>query len=232
MKLTLKTTLALAVLIAGSFSAPASVIAPDVTPSSTTTTYVPNPVDLNDLDHHVVYTWRIDNITLNAANITGATLTFANIANWDSNPNVLHLHLLDTAKNAGVASFVDDTTGAVPVVDFTDDFKSPRYHGQSNWLVANGTADRFLTDKSFTINPTNYTYTFTAQDLQALQSYILNGRDLALGFDPDCHFFNDGVSFSITTVTPVPEVSAFLPIIGLLAAVGGLEIRRRKKATA
>ena len=62
-----------------------------------------DPIDLNDLDHHMVYTWRIDNISLANLAIASASLTFTNISNWDSNANVLHIHLLDTAKGAGVS---------------------------------------------------------------------------------------------------------------------------------
>jgi hypothetical protein len=196
----------------------------------TTLNWQPTPVDLNDLDHHQVYTWRIDNITVDPATITSATITFNNIANWDTNTNILHLHLLDTAKFAGVTSFVDDPSNTSPVTDFTDDFVSSRYHGNSGWLVANGTGDTFLKDKSFTNTPTNYTYTFTGAQLTALQQYLTNGEDIALGFDPDCHYFNDGISFTLN-FTPVPEVANMIPITLLLVVAVGLEIRRRRRAT-
>jgi hypothetical protein len=166
---------------------------------ATPVTYTPSPSDLGDLDHHMVYTWRIDGVTANPATITGATLTFTSIQNWDSNPNVLHLHLLDTAKYAGVHSFVDDPTGAAPVTDFTDDFISTRYHSNSNWLVESGTGDTFLTDQSFTLTPVNWTYTFTGAQIAALRSYISNGHDFALGLDPDCHFFNNGAELTLNT---------------------------------
>ena len=182
--------------------------------------FTPNPSDLGDLDHHLVYTWRIDNVNVTPASITGATLTFTQIQNWDQNPNVLHLHLLDTSKYAGVHSFVDDPTGAAPVTDFTDDFISTRYHGVSNWLVAPGTSDTFLTDKSFTLSPVTWTYTFTPAQLTALRSDIANGNNLALGLDPDCHFFNNGVLFTVTTRTNgVPDNgNTFV----MLAAVTGI----------
>ncbi len=197
----------------------------------TTMSWQPSPSDLNDLDHHMVYTWRIDNINVNPATITSATISFNNIANWDTNSNILHMHLLDTAKYAGVGSFVDDPTNSAPVTDFTDDFVSSRFHGNSNWLVANGTADTFLKDKSFTNNPVDYTYTFTGAQLTALMQYISNGNDIALGFDPDCHYFNDGVTFTLN-FTPVPEVANLIPIGIMLAFAIGVEIRRRRRTTA
>jgi len=191
--------------------------------------YQPNPVDLNDLDHHEVYTWRLDNLTVNTASITGATLTFTNIANWDSNPNVLHLHLLDSAINAGVASFQDVDQTQVPVTDLTDDFVSARYHNSPGWLVANGTADTLLGNPHFTTTPTTYTLTFDTAELNALKNYIANGHDLAFGFDPDCHFFNDGIKFTIQTA-PIPEMTTTLPVIALLAGVALVELRRRRAA--
>src|SRR6185312_1157332 len=102
--------------------------------AATSLSWQPSPADLNDLDHHQVYTWRIDNISINPATITSATISFNNIANWDTNSNVLHMHLLDSARFAGVASFVDDPTNSAPVTDFTDDFISTRFHGDSHWL--------------------------------------------------------------------------------------------------
>jgi hypothetical protein len=197
----------------------------------TTLSYQPNPVDLYDLDHHEVYTWRLDNLNMDTSSITGATLTFSNIRNWDSNDNVLHLHLLDTAINAGVASFQDVDQTQSPVVDLTDDFANARYHNSPGWLVANGTADTLLGNPSFGTAGTNYTINFTSSELAALKAYIASGHDIAFGLDPDCHFYNDGITFAIQS-TPVPEMSATLPIIALLAVAGMLEIRRRRRLAA
>jgi hypothetical protein len=195
---------------------------------TTSISYQPSPVDLNDLDHHMLYTWRIDNINLNVANISGATLTISSIRNWDSNTNVLHLHLLDTAINPGVASFQDVDQTQAPVVDLTDDFVSTRYHNSNGWLVASGTGDKLLGNPSFTTTATNYVLNFDAADLVALKNYISTGHDIALGFDPDCHFFNNGITFSIQS-TPVPEMSATLPILGLIAFVVLMQLGRVRR---
>jgi hypothetical protein len=196
--------------------------------SVTTLSFQPSPTDMNDLDHHMVYTWRIDNISLSGMAITSATLSITNISNWDTNPNVLHLHLLDTAIQSGVASFVDDPTGSAPVTDLTDDFTSSRYHSDPNWLVKAGTPDTFLANPSFTTTGVNYTLNLTSSQLQTLSAYIANGNDIAFGLDPDCHFFNDGIKFTMS-LTPVPEMSALYPILGLIAAVGSTQVLRRRR---
>ena len=41
----------------------------------TALTFQPSPVDMNDLDHHLAYTWRIDSISLSGLAVTGATLS-------------------------------------------------------------------------------------------------------------------------------------------------------------
>lgn len=196
--------------------------------SVTTLSFQPNPADLGDLNHHLVYTWKINDINLAGSAITSANLSNANISNWDTNPNVLHLHLLDTAKDAGVSSFVDDRTGSTPATDLTDDFVSGRYHNDPNWLVQSGTADTFLANPSFTTTGVNYTLDFTPTQLQSLASYAANGNDIAFGLDPDCHFYNDGLSFTMT-LTPVPEMSALYPLLGLIAAIGLTKLLQRRQ---
>jgi VPDSG-CTERM motif len=179
------------------------------TSRATSYTYTPAPADLHDLDHHSAYTWRIDNINLAGATITGASLTFTNIANWDTNPNILFIHLFDTAKYSGVHSFIDASGVPVPNNQMIDNFASPML--SSNPLIAAGTANTFLTSKSFTMTPTTFTYNFTAAQLVALQSYIAHGGNIAFGLDPDCHFFNDGVKFTMS----VPDGGTTAVLLGL-----------------
>lgn len=179
-----------------------------------------------DLDHHRAYTWRIGGLDLTGKSITSATLTFRNISNWDRNPNRLFIHLLDSARNAGVSSFQDAPANQIPVIDINDDFAGQRY--LNNPLVNAGTANTFLTQQSFSTTPGDFVYTFTADQLSVLSTYFLNGSDIAFGFDPDCHFWNDGIVFSFNTcpATPTPE-PATLALLG--TGLAGLYYRRKRQ---
>jgi hypothetical protein len=198
-------------------------------------TFRPRDGDIGDLDHHFAYAWRISTgLNLTGLMITDARIRIENIENWDTSANRLFIHLLDTAKYSGVSKYRDAPLYEIPVGRISDEF-AESHTGDSKWLLAPGTADTLLTSRSFSDRPIDYTYVFNASQLTALDSYIRNDGKIALGFDADCHYFNDGVKLTITTsptsVTAVPEGSTL--ISGSIVGLAGLGYgwRRRKAAT-
>ena len=178
-----------------------------------------------DLDHHRAYAWRIDNVNLGGQTIAGATLTFRNISNWDSNPNMLFVHLLDTAKNANISSFADAAGVPVPIWEIRDNFAGSLLG--SNPLLAPGTGNILLTQQSFTTVPRDFVYTFTSDQLSVLSAFFLNENNIAFGLDPDCHFWNNGITLTLNTCpNPVPEPTT-LALLG--SGLAGLYYRRRQQ---
>ena len=167
-----------------------------------TYTFTPTPADLSDLDHNYYYTWRISWTIPANESIFGASLFIDNINNWQVEPDILYIHLLDTASS-GVRSYYDNEGGG------------DAFSGQGLLLTT-------FTDDDPNPNPSeDFLYTFTATDSQRLTQYLADGR-FAFGFDPDCHYYNSGVTFTINTQT-VPE-----PVTALLAAPAFALLRRAR----
>jgi len=94
-------------------------------------------------------------------------------------------------------------TGAgIPTVDAD-------FGGATGWSVTNPSSGKY-----------DYTYTFTAGQLTTLTNYINatggagSAGSIGIALDPDCHFFNDGISLTMTTqaftTQAVPEPASLM----------------------
>ncbi len=192
--------------------------------SATVYTLTPNPSNLNNLDHNQFYTWGLNWSVPAGETITGATLTFSQIWDWQVETDTLFLHLLDTAP-LGVSSWTDNQGGG--------DFFTSTYFNSlgikqtkiGQWSDPNGGTSS---------KAQNVSFVFDASQLAALQGYInsagVNGwANFAIGLDPDCHYYNSGVSFIINTsrqTTAVPEGGSALILLAI-GFVGVVAVRRR-----
>ena len=176
-------------------------------------TLEPTPKDMYDLDHYKYYTWGVGTARdVSDFVITGARLNFKQIRNYNNTPNVLYVTLLDSdglglgGTNYNETAVYRDNQGG-----------GDAFAGQGTHLV---------TYVNLPSTPQDISYVFDASEIVAFNAYMQNDGDFALGFDPDCHFYNKGVSLDICyEVVPEPATMTLLGLGGVMVLV-----RRKRRA--
>ena len=182
--------------------------------NATVVTFVPpdpssrdsNLHDMEDLDHDYYYSWGIDWSLPSGNTIQEAVLTISNIRDWTVEQNLLHIHLLPTAPS-GVQR-VWDGQGMSDAFD-------PNNQGNPPLIGRYSDPDGPATRETLV-------YRFSDLGLLDDLAQFLADGNFGIGFDPDCHFYNNGVTFQIT----VPDGGMTMMLLG--SALIGLEGLRRK----
>jgi len=175
--------------------------------------FTPNPADMYDLDHGHYYGWGIDH-DFGTEKISEVILTFKHINNWDNDPNMLFINMMDQMDAGVFLGWEDYAVGSYgEIINY--------YDGQgvevAQWTDADGGDNGNWEDVTFSFS------TMGNNLLENFSAYAADGN-FGFGFDPDCHFWNDGIELTVITDTPEPTTM----LLFALGLVGGA-VRKKFK---
>jgi hypothetical protein len=168
----------------------------------------PSDADLEGLNHDNYYIWKVDYSPKPGEVITGATLFIDNINDWTNEQgDILYMRLLSKANiNKAVAD------GAVTVW-LSDVYRGTDYQGGGDSLSSYGSLLTTYSDNNGSASQ-DFTYVFTGAQVTTLAGYVAADNRFGIGFDPDCHYYNDGISLTLNTAA-IPAPGAII-----LASIG------------
>lgn len=183
-----------------------------------TYTWSPTPNDLNGLDHYNYYSWGINWNVPADETISNAVLSIANINNWAQEPgNKLFIHLMGGIPT-GVKTYSDsDSYNGGPAAH-------DNWAGQGFLMTTYHDADANHAE--------NLIYDFSAQGtLNTFKNYVASNSVIGFAFDPDCHYYNSGITLTVTTesrsIPSTPEPSALVALCTGLVSLVGIAARRK-----
>jgi hypothetical protein len=149
-----------------------------------------------DLDHYYYYVWSLKDV---AGPVSGLNVVFHSVRNWTLEENWLSVVLFDLPDAGTSWSRVADNQSLT----------------KPDWTALYSTA----------VSLGTWSYDGTTQDVvfsitdQAVLAYLTNGGNFGIGIDPDCHFYNRGISVETLPAAPVPEPTTLLLLgSGLIGA--------------
>jgi hypothetical protein len=183
-------------------------------------TFQPSDPDLEDLDHYYYYIWKVSWSLPGNEIISGANLFIKDINDWKvETGDILNMRLL--SKNN-----IDDAVNGLGMSIIAGDI----YRGQDDQssgdnLSGYGSILTSYTDTEAIPGPEDFSYTFTDTQISLLSGHITNDSVFGIGFDPDCHYRNNGVILTIET-NVIPAPSAIL--LGSIGVGFASWLRRRR----
>jgi len=202
-------------------------LAPPVMADISTYTFVPRPLDLYDLAHANYYTWGIDWDLPTGETISSATLTFNNIWDWTAEPDQLYVRLLNdvTDRNGNrTPNWQTTSNGSYHYETITlvgnDSRAGDQFQGQGVPLAYRGQTAPLGTPWNDPKGGHNGAYAVNlSYDILPDNFSWLSDGNFGFGIDPDCHYYNSGIQFTITTK---PNSVPAVPVPGavLLGALG------------